>query len=79
MHIGLGRGLLPDTDVQGCLSLSLFFFFFFLFKASPAAYGGSQARGLLRARAAGPHHSHSNAGSRLCLRPTPQLMARPDP
>ena len=29
----------------------------------PAAYGGSQARGQIRAAAAGPHHSHSNTGS----------------
>ena len=27
----------------------------------------------------GSNHSHSNAGSELCLRPTPQLMATPDP
>ena len=25
------------------------------------------------------HHSHSNAGSQLCLQPTPQLTATPDP
>ena len=29
----------------------------------PAAYGSSQARGLIGAVAAGLHHSHSNAGS----------------
>ena len=28
-------------------------------------YGGSQARGQIRAVAAGVHHSHSNAGSEL--------------
>ena len=39
------------------LSLSL------LFRATPAAYGGSQSRGGIRAAAAGLHHSHSNAGS----------------
>ena len=34
--------------------LLLFFFFFFgLFRATPTAYGGSQARGLIRAVAAG--------------------------
>ena len=29
--------------------------------------------------AAGPYHSHSNVGSELHLRPTPQLMAMLDP
>ena len=52
---------------QGCLCgwTSLFFFFrsFCLSRATPAAYGGSQARGLIRAVAAGLHHSHSNTGS----------------
>ena len=38
----------------------LFFFFFLSFsRATPTAYGGSQARGLIRAVAAGLHHSHS--------------------
>ena len=32
----------------------------FLFRASPAPYGGSQARGPTGAAAAGLHHSHSN-------------------
>ena len=36
---------------------------FCLFRAAPAAYGGSQARGPIRATAAGLHHSHSNVGS----------------
>ena len=36
-----------------------------LFRAAPAAYGGSQARGRIGAVAAGPHHSHSNTGSEL--------------
>ena len=59
--------------------LLFFFFFFFLFKAKPMVYGGSQARGRIGAAAAGLHHSHSNIRAELCLRPTPQLMARPDP
>ena len=49
------------------------FFFFFLvvsFRATSMAYGDSQARGLIRAVAAGLHHSHSNAGSEPHLRPT---------
>ena len=43
------------------------------------AYGGSQAKGLMGAVAAGLHQSHSNAGSEPHLRPTPQLTATPDP
>ena len=42
-------------------------------------YGGSQARGQIGAVAAGLHHSHSNAGSELCLQPTPHLTATMDP
>ena len=59
----------------------IFFFFFFAFldRATPTACGGSQARGQIRATAAGLCHSHSNAGSEPCLRPTPQLMAMLDP
>ena len=62
--------------------LSFFFFFFCLFcpfRAVPAAYGGSQARGLIEAIAAGLRQRHSNARSELRLRPIPQLMATSDP
>ena len=59
---------------------SFFFFCLFAFSwAVPMAYGGSQARGLIRAVAASLHQSHSNAGSESCLQPTPQLTAMPDP
>ena len=47
-----------------------------LFRATPAAYGGSQSRDRIRVSAAG--HSHSNARSVPNLRPTPQLKAAPD-
>ena len=43
------------------------------------AYGGSQARGRIRAVATSLSQSHSNAGSELRLQPTPQLTATPDP
>ena len=56
-----------------------FFFFFVFFRAAPAAYGGSHARGLIRAVAAGLHQSHSNVGSESRLQPAPQLPAMPDP
>ena len=58
------------------------FFPFCLFAiswAAPTACGGFQARGRIRDVAPGLHHSHSNAGSELCLQPTPQLTAVPDP
>ena len=54
-------------------------FFIFFWSFEPEAYGGSQARGPIRAEADGLHHSHSNSGSKLRLRPTPQLRATPDP
>ena len=42
----------------------LFFFFLFcLFKATPVAYGSSQARDQISTAAAELHHNHSNAGS----------------
>ena len=66
------------------LSFLLFFFFFFFFglfafsRDAPAAYRGSQARGLIRAVATGLHRSYSNARSEPHLRPTPQLLATLD-
>uniref|UniRef100_A0A8D0PR14 Uncharacterized protein n=1 Tax=Sus scrofa TaxID=9823 RepID=A0A8D0PR14_PIG len=57
----------------------LFFGFFLHFRAAPMAHVGSQARGQIRAIAAGLPHSHTNARSVLRLQPTPQLTATPDP
>ena len=48
-------------------------------RAVPTTYGISQARGGIRAAAAGLHHSHSNAGSKPHLWLTPQLMEMLDP
>ena len=48
---------------------------FFFFTATPVAYGGCQARGLIRATAFGLRQSHSNARFEPHLRPTPQFMA----
>ena len=45
----------------------IIYLFIYLFKAMHMAYGGSQARGLIGAAAAGLHHSHSNARSEPCL------------
>ena len=61
------------------LCLSLFFGLFAISWAAPAAYGDSQARGLIRAVAASLRQSHNNVGSEPCLRPTPQLTAVLDP
>ena len=55
----------------------IYLFIFWLLRAAPAAYGRSQAKGWIRAPAASLHHS--NMGSKLRLRPTPQLMSTLDP
>ena len=49
--------------------------FFLFFRATPTAYGGSQATGWIKAVASGLRNSHSNARSELHLWPTPQLTA----
>ena len=59
-----------------------FFFFFCLFAmswATPAAYGGSQPRSLIRAVAASLRQSHSNSGPKPRLQPTSQFTATLDP
>ena len=61
-----------------CSFFFSFLFFFFVFpRATLAAYGGSQARGLIWAVAASLHHSNSR--SEPYLWPTPQLTAMRDP
>ena len=55
------------------------FIYFLLFIATPAAFGGSQARGQIGAAAGALHHSHSNARSELHLGPTPQFTTMLDP
>ena len=76
---------LGNLNPEFMFSTIIFFFFFFLafffwlFRAAPAAYGGSQARGPSRAIASGLCHSHSNAGSKPRLQPIPQLLATLDP
>ena len=55
------------------------FIYVLLFRATPMAYGGSQARGPIEAVATGLRLSLSNAGSELCLPPTPEFTASPDP
>ena len=63
----------------GLFSYLLLLLVFCPFRLAPEACGGSQARGRVRAVAAGLCQSHSNTRSEPRLRPTPQLMATPDP
>ena len=67
-------GLYSTASKQRMMPLDECFFFFFFFFclfaiswATPAAYGGSQARGLIGAVAVSLHRSHSNVGSEPCL------------
>ena len=55
------------------------FLVFLSFRAGSLAYGGSQAMGRIGTVAASLCQSHSNVAVEPCLRPTPQLMATPDP
>ena len=88
----LGIGIICFTVIFTYISLILWLivlfktYFYFLnflvflsLRAAPAAYGGSQARGLIGAVATSLHHSHSNSGTEPYLRLTPQLTASPDP
>ena len=45
----------------------LFNYYYCPFRVTPKAYGSSQAKGPIRAIAAGLRHSHSNMGSELRL------------
>ena len=73
-HKGLLRGLNELTYRKYLKEINLniccydLFICFCLFRATPSAYGGSRARGLL----------HSKGGSKPHLRPTPQLTKTPD-
>jgi len=57
----------------------LFVCLFVCFRATPAAYGGSQARSLMGGTAASLCHSHSHTRFEPCLQSTLQLTAMPDP
>ena len=54
------------------------FLFVCLFRATPTAYGGPQARGLIRATVAILGQSHSNTRSEPHLQPTSWVKATPD-
>ena len=70
----------PRWELLDSLILFLFVLSFFVFsRATPMAYGGSQAKGRIGAAVASLHQSHSKSGSEPHLRPIPQLTAKPDP
>ena len=71
------NGPLVPCSRSCCPTAKELTFFFFLFRATPAAYGGSHARGQIAATTAGLHQSHTHARSELHPWPTPQLMATP--
>ena len=69
---GLRSSVLGSCSSRGATLAGFFFLSFFflsscLFRASPTAYGGSQARGRTGAVAAGLRSSHSNTRSEPCL------------
>ena len=59
--------------------LASILYFICLFGAAPVACGGSQAQGRIGVVAASLCYSHSTAGSKPCLRPTPQVTVMPHP
>ena len=69
-----------QLNVFECLCYPCFLLLFFclcvcvrmcVFTVAPAAYGGSQSKGRIRAVASGLHLRHSNEGSEPHLQPTP--------
>ena len=61
------RGAAHSRETVISICVFFFFFFFWLFRATPAVYGTSQARGQIGASAASLYYSYSNAVSELCL------------
>ena len=61
-HLLLGNGKQKTSRIK--LASTFFFCRFAFSRAAPMAYGGSQARDLILAVAAGLHQSHSQCGIR---------------
>ena len=59
--------LLINNEISERENVIFFFFVFCILRATPAAYGGSQARGSIRSVVANLHHSHLNARCEPCL------------
>ena len=75
-----GSTSLPTLSIVSPYIFLVFIYLFFVFsRATLAAYGGSQARGLIGTTAASLHHRHSHARSEPHLQPTPQPTATLDP
>ena len=78
LHNGFHHTVLYERERGNQKRTAFFFFFLFisflflLFRATPAACGGSQAVGPIRATVACLHHSHSNERSKPCFQPTLQ-------
>ena len=70
---------LTGSYFKGTKLISRFFFFLHFPGPLPIAYGGAQARGRIGAVPTSLHQSYGDTGSKPRLRPTPQLMATPDP
>ena len=76
-----------DTELSSWSFITPFRFFYIylfiycilLFRATPAANGSSQPLSNQSSSASDLHHSHSKAGLKPCLWPTPQLIAMAGP
>ena len=60
---GVSKVTVVWCSLASIMRLGFCFVLFLLFRATPAAYGGSQARNPIGATAAGLHHSHSHSHS----------------
>ena len=68
----------PDFHPVPSEHCSVWFLVFVFLGPHPRHMEVPRLGGLIGAVAAGLHHSHANAGSKLCLQPTPQLRVMPD-
>ena len=79
-HIWLGHFALQQKLTEHCKStIYIYILVPCLLRATPTAYGDSQARGIIGAVSASLCLNHSNAIFKPHLQPTPQLLAMPDP
>ena len=69
----------PDSEGLANHVFVCLFVCFGFFRATLTAYGSSQARGGIRAAAAGLHHSYSNTGFEPHLQSSSRLAGMPDP
>ena len=73
--------LYPEVGllIRRLVLVFIFIYFFFFLQPIPVAYVSFWPGGRIRAAAAGPHHSHSNAGIPPASVTYIKLMAMPDP